>query len=87
MTENVRAQVYAKLTMIARELKEAGVEMPDYSGVDSLEDVEEYIRELISSGELEDYTIDALEEIQDTDVAIDQPEEVVDPEMIPEAEE
>lgn len=43
MTENVRAQVYAKLTMIARELKEAGVEMPDYSGVDSLEDVEEYI--------------------------------------------
>ena len=86
MTENVRAQVYAKLTMIARELKEAGVEMPDYSGVDSLEDVEEYIRELISSGELEDYTIDALEEIQDTDVAIDQPEEVVDPEMIPEAE-
>ena len=86
MTENVRAQVYAKLTMIARELKEAGVEMPDYSGVDSLEDVEEYIGELISSGELEDYTIDALEEIQDTDVAIDQPEEVVDPEMIPEAE-
>ena len=86
MTENVRAQVYAKLTMIAYELKEAGVEMPDYSDVDSLEDLEEYIHELITSGELEDYTIDALEEIRDEDVVIDQPEEVIDPEMIPDAE-
>lgn len=86
MSENVRAQVYAKLTMIARELKAAGVDMPDYSGVKSLEDVEEYIGELISSGELEDYTIDALEEIQNTEVEVEQPEEVVDPEMIPEAE-
>ena len=86
MTENIRAQVYAKLTMIAYELKEAGVQMPDYSHIDSLEDVENYIQELILSGELEDYTIDALEEIQDIEVKVDNPESVIDSTMIPDAE-
>lgn len=86
MTENIRTQVYAKLTMIAYELKAAGVEMPDYSHIDSLEDVADYIQELIASGELEDYTIDALEEIQDADVKVDNPEDVIDSEVIPNAE-
>lgn len=86
MTENIRAQVYAKLTMIAYELKAAGVEMPDYSHIDSLEDIDVYIQELIASGELEDYTIDALEEIQESDIDVDNQEDIIDSKIIPEVE-